>query len=145
MEYLENYQSDYNVSNFKLHTIIADEELTDDDKEYKIQSAFEMINERQIAAFETIYNSGCYGYYIENIDGSTSDYMNKLDTLPGDVSSIEVPLIVMFDLTQDALEYPNSYVMSEIFFTVDGEDKIDRALQLANCWNYSGDVFGRNN
>ena len=35
--------------------------------------------------------------------------------------------------------------MSEIFFTVDGEDKIDRALQLANCWNYSGDVFGRNN
>lgn len=145
LEYLENYQSDYNVSNFKLHTIIADEELTDDDKEYKVQSAFEMINERQIAAFETIYNSGCYGYYIENIDGSISDYMNKLDTLPGDVSSIEVPLIVMFDLTQDALEYPNSYVMSEIFFTVDGEDKIDRALQLANCWNYSGDVFGRNN
>lgn len=142
LEYLEGHQGEYNVSNYRLYSIIADEDLSDSDDEYKIKSAFEMIRDRQAEAFDTIIQSATYGIYRENIEGSTASYDQKLETYLKDASAFEVPLVCMFDLTTEALE-KNAYAISQVFFSVEGEDKIGRALEFANCWNYVGKTFGR--
>lgn len=147
LEYLENHLGDYGVSSYKLYSIIADQDLDDDDKEYKENTAFEMIYNRQSDAFETMFRSASYGYYRRNIEDSTasSSYQDKVDTLHSEkVSSIEVPVVILFDLSSEALSYEQPYVMSQVFFSLDGDDKVDRALELANCWLYRGDTFKRN-
>lgn len=145
LEYLEQNQPTYDISNYKMYSIIADEELTDDPKEYQDESAFQMINGRQTSAFETLYTSGYYGFYSENIETASerTSFVTKLDTLHEDASKMEVPLVCMFDLTEDALKDKNPYAISQLFYTLEGEDKFDKALQLANCWLYRGDVFSK--
>lgn len=143
LEYLESNQSEYGISNYKIYSIIADQDLDDDDKEYKEKSAFQMINERQGGAFETIYKSGYYGYYANNLEGSLESYQDKLEKLHKDVSSFEVPLILMFDISEDAKQNKSTYAISQVFFTLSKDNKIDRALELADCWLYRGDTFKR--
>lgn len=145
-EYLENNASSLNVEGYKFYSIIADEELSDSADEYKVDSAFKMCY-GDGAAFETIFNCGYYGRYKSNLDYSSSEvsgYETKLYSLIGNIEDIEVPLIMLVDLSENSLSFNKDYgyFASEVFFTISGADKIEKAKQLSDCWNYNGKIYG---
>ncbi len=148
-EYLQNNASDLNVEGFDLKTIIVDQDMGDESDRYEEISAFESLYNSTSGAFDEFYLAGLRGSYYSA--SSSIDYdtlkTNCNTLVASDVSSMQVPLIVLIDLsTNESEEFNNlsPYVASQVFFSVDGDTASNRALQLADAWNYNGKIFGYN-
>ena len=83
-----------------------------------------------------------------------SGYRTNLDTLHAeDINNMQVPLLVLIDLSKNYDEANNFvgfnnqslYAASQVLFSVDGDTDGEKSIQLANCWNYTGDLFSYRN
>lgn len=153
-QYLEDNSSTYSVTGLDVKTIITDEDMGDEADEYKNTSAFEELYNSTSGAFDQFYSAGYYGsYYSANIS-DVSGYRTNLDTLHAeDINNMQVPLLVLIDLSKNYdeannfVEFNNKslYAASQVLFSVDGDTDGEKSIQLANCWNYTGDLFSYRN
>ena len=153
-QYLEDNSSTYSVTGLDVKTIITDEDMGDEADEYKNTSAFEELYNYTSGAFDQFYSAGYYGsYYSANIS-DVSGYRTNLDTLHAeDINNMQVPLLVLIDLSKNYDEANNFvgfnnqslYAASQVLFSVDGDTDGEKSIQLANCWNYTGDLFSYRN
>lgn len=153
-QYLEDNASTYSVTGLDVKTIITDEDMGDEADEYKNTSAFEELYNSTSGAFDQFYSAGYYGsYYSANIS-DVSGYRTNLDTLHAeDINNMQVPLLVLIDLSKNYDEANNFvgfnnqslYAASQVLFSVDGDTDGEKSIQLANCWNYTGDLFSYRN
>lgn len=153
-QYLEDNSSTYSVTGLDVKTIITDEDMGDEADEYKNTSAFEELYNSTSGAFDQFYSAGYYGsYYSANIS-DVSGYRTNLDTLHAeDINNMQVPLLVLIDLSKNYDEVNNFvgfnnqslYAASQVLFSVDGDTDGEKSIQLANCWNYTGDLFSYRN
>ena len=119
--------------NFKLYTIYIDETNSEDEKCFNETKSnffarhevfFEHTQSLEDCLYAENYGSASYKATLQNVAN------------PDDFSANTGFLV---DLTENRPAYTNKYGISEIYFSVTGSDKYNKAYFLRDCWNHSGD------
>lgn len=140
-KYLEKNSKDFALKGtFKLHSIIVDEKIDGSEKnEYKEDSPYKQLFDRNSKAFEEIVQAGLQSFYAQHLVSNT-DYKNKLQSIMISDSVIEVPLVCLIDLTA---ENTTEFITTQVFYSISGDNDIDKAQYLTDAWNYQGETFGK--
>ena len=121
-----SYVKDTSVP-FKLYTVFADE-ITSDTTTNK--SAFVQFLDRQAYFFELAGGAGISSQYYMNGHLNDSD----LDALTSaNEDDFLTPTILLIDYTDEA------HGISEVMFSVSGDNKAQKAELLADCWQHTGE------
>lgn len=122
----DKYVKDTSVP-FKMYTIFADEVTSDTTT---IKSAFVQFLDRQAYFFEQAAGAGEASQYFLNNKLNESD----LEALASaDEDDFLTPTILLIDYTDEA------HGISEVMFSVSGDNKAQKAELLADCWQHTGD------
>ena len=120
---------------FKLITIYTD--TTNDDDE----NLFDMTWKNHIDLFEDMANSNFLPYtaYAVNNGYKADKYAsNFLANESEDKCPINTPLVMYFNYSDDyQVENQKVNGLSDVLFSVDGGDKLEKARTLKRCWSHT--------
>ena len=137
--------SDLKGQTFKMVTVFIDKEKKIDD-EYK--NLFKFVWSSNTYLFENFtenYEKSEFAQYKEYTSGCTS-FANLYDSDDEGNFKIESPTTLFFDYSNSKWSWDGNSVegLSEIMFSFPGDNQVDKARTLHDCWNHAG-VFADHN